>query len=228
MKKKKNLKIVILIIAIILLVIIGILIYKQFWINKFKKILKENDSSNYELVQTDGITTSTVKVYEDIYTYEDENNFIWISETENLRVIMDKVNKSAIITENSESALKVGSLNSTYLDYFDNDTMKFKYLGKEDSFYKLQFENKSTGNITIFYMNIDTGIIEKIEKLFNGAQNNYEIKVKFDCVTSDDVAYPDLAEYDIGVSSSTVPTEESSEDYEREVVDDGNTVIENN
>lgn len=228
MKKKNVLKVVILIIAIILLVIIGILIYKQFWINKFKKILEENDSTNYELIQTDGITTATVKVYGNIYTYEDEDNYIWISESENLRVIMDKKNKSAIITENPESPLKVGSLNSTYLDYFDDDTMKFKYLGKENPFYKLQFTNKSTGNNTIFYLNSETGVVEKIEEVFNGAQNIYDITVNSECVNAEEVEYPDLSEYEIGVSSSTVPVEESSEDYEREVADDENTIVENN
>lgn len=225
MKKKKLIKLIILIVVIVLLVVLEILIYNQVQINRFKKILEENDSTNYELIQTDGITTTTVKVYGNIYTYEDENNYIWISEFENLRVVMDKKNKSAIITENPENELKVGSLNSTYLDYFENDSMKFKYLGEENPFYKLQFTNKSTGNNTIFYLNSETGVVEKIEEIFNGAQNIYDITVNFECVTAEEVEYPDLSEYDIGVSSSTVP-DESEENYENEVADE-NIVYEN-
>ena len=225
MKKKKLIKLIILIVVIVLLVVLEILIYNQVQINRFKKILEENDSTNYELIQTDGITTTTVKVYGNTYTYEDENNYIWISESENLRVVMDKKNKSAIITENPENELKVGSLNSTYLDYFENDSMKFKYLGEENPFYKLQFTNKSTGNNTIFYLNSETGVVEKIEEIFNGAQNIYDITVNFECVTAEEVEYPDLSEYDIGVSSSTVP-DESEENYENEVADE-NIVYEN-
>ena len=225
MKKKKLIKLIILIVVIVLLVVLEILIYNQVQINRFKKILEENDSTNYELIQTDGITTTTVKVYGNIYTYEDENNYIGISESENLRVVMDKKNKSAIITENPENELKVGSLNSTYLDYFENDSMKFKYLGEENPFYKLQFTNKSTGNNTIFYLNSETGVVEKIEEIFNGAQNIYDITVNFECVTAEEVEYPDLSEYDIGVSSSTVP-DESEENYENEVADE-NIVYEN-
>ena len=225
MKKKKLIKLIILIVAIILLVVLEILIYNQLQINRFKDILEENDSTNYELIQTDGIATATVKVYGNIYTYEDENNYIWISESENIRVVMDKKNKSAIITENPENELKVGSLNSTYLDYFENDSMKFKYLGEENPFYKLQFTNKSTGNNTIFYLNSETGVVEKIEEIFNGAQNIYDITVNFECVTAEEVEYPDLSEYDIGVSSSTVP-DESEENYENEVADE-NIVYEN-
>ena len=225
MKKKNIIKIIILIIAIILLILVGILIYKQYWINKFEKILEENDSTNYELIQTDGQNTITVKVYGNIYTYEDDTNYIWISESENLRVIMDTENKSAIITENPETALEVGSLNSTYLDFFENSSMSFKYLGKEDSYYKLQFTNKSTGNTTVFYLNSETGIVEKIEENFNGAQNVYDITVNLDCVTEEDVQYPDLSEYEIGVSSSTVV--DTTEDYEQEVADDENVIQEN-
>ena len=225
MKKKKLIKLIILIVVIVLLVVLEILIYNQVQINRFKEILEENDSTNYELIQTDGITTATIKVYGNIYTYEDENNYIWISESENLRVVMDKKNKSAIITENPENELKVGSLNSTYLDYFENDSMKFKYLGEENPFYKLQFTNKGTGNNTIFYLNSENGVVEKIEENFNGAQNIYDITVNLESVTSEEVVYPDLSEYDIGVSSSTVP-EESEESYENEVTDE-NIINEN-
>ena len=225
MKKKKLIKLIILIVVIVLLVVLEILIYNQVQINRFKEILEENDSTNYELIQTDGITTATIKVYGNIYTYEDENNYIWISESENLRVVMDKKNKSAIITENPENELKVGSLNSTYLDYFENDSMKFKYLGEENPFYKLQFTNKGTGNNTIFYLNSENGVVEKIEENFNGAQNIYDITVNLESVTSEEVVYPDLSEYDIGVSSSTVP-EESEKSYENEVTDE-NIINEN-
>lgn len=226
MKKKNIIKIIILVIVVILLVFLGILLYKQLMINKFKNLLEENDSTNYELVQTDGETTTTVKVYGNIYTYEDDNNFVWISEPENTRVIMDKVNKTAIITENPEEALEVESLNSTYLNYFENDNMTFKYLGTEDIFYKLQFADENLGSVTTFYLNKDTGIVEKMVEEFNDAQNTYEISVTKDSVTAEETEYPDLSEYNIGVSSSTVITE-SSEDYEKEVAEE-NIVQENN
>lgn len=171
MKKKRNknvLKFIVLIIAIALLIWIGILIYKQIWISKFENMLKKNDSTNYELVQTDGKSSTTVRVLDNVYTLDDETNFIWINETENVRIVMDKENKLAMITENPENKLEVKSLNATYIEkYFENDSMNFKYLGKEDNFYKLQFEDKNTGFITIFYLNKDSKIIEKMVEKFN-------------------------------------------------------------
>lgn len=111
--------------------------------------------------------------------------------------------------------LKFGSLNSTYLNYFENNDMDFKYLGQDGDFYKLQFKNKSLENYIIFYLNKNNGIVEKIEENFGGVKNTYEISVEFDCVNSDDVKYPDLTEYEIGVSSSTV-VPEVEENYKQE------------
>lgn len=199
MKKFKNIiKIIVIIVLIILLVLLGITIYKKITINKFINLLNQNDSSNYELIQNDGTTVTTVKVKDGVLVSEDDDTIIWISETENIRVIIDKNYNSAMITENSEEAFEVSSLNSTYIsDYFENNNLKFKYLSKEDNLYKVKFTNKDTGTITIFYINGDTGVIEQIDENINGEEFTLNFDVTFDIVTDEDVEYPDLSTYDV-------------------------------
>ena len=199
MKKFKNIiKIIVIIVLIILLVLLGIVIYKKIMINKFINLLNKNDSSNYELIQNDGTTVTTVKVKDGVLVSEDDDTIIWISETENIRIIIDKNYNSAMITENSEEAFEVSSLNSTYIsDYFENNDLKFKYLSKEDNLYKVQFTNKDTDAITIFYINSDTGVIEQIDENINGEEFTLNFDVTFDIVTDEDVEYPDLSTYDV-------------------------------
>ena len=205
MKKFKNIiKIIIIIALIVVLVLIGIVVYKKVMINRFINLLNQSNSNNYELVQNDGTTITTIKVKDGVLLSEDDDTYIWINSIENIRIIMEKNSKIAMITENSEEVFEVGSLNSTYInDYFENDDLKFKYLGKEEDSYKVQFINKDTEIITIFYIDSDTGIIQKIEENFNGLEIVSNFEVNFDVVTDEDVAYPDLSEYEIGVSSST-------------------------
>ena len=205
MKKFKNIiKIIIIIALIVVLVLIGIVVYKKVMINRFINLLNQSNSNNYELVQNDGTTITTIKVKDGVLLSEDDDTYIWINSIENIRIIMEKNSKIAMITENSEEVFEVGSLNSTYInDYFENDDLKFKYLGKEEDSYKVQFTNKDTEIITIFYIDSDTGIIQKIEENFNGLEIVSNFEVNFDVVTDEDVAYPDLSEYEIGVSSST-------------------------
>ena len=199
MKKFKNIiKIIVIIVLIILLVLLGIVIYKKIMINKFINLLNQNDSSNYELIQNDGTTVTTVKVKDGVLVSEDDDTIIWISETENIRIIIYKNYNSAMITENSEEAFEVSSLNSTYIsDYFENNDLKFKYLSKEDNLYKVQFTNKDTDAITIFYINSDTGVIEQIDENINGEEFTLNFDVTFDIVTDEDVEYPDLSTYDV-------------------------------
>ena len=197
MKKFKNIIKIIIIIALIV-------VYKKVMINRFINLLNQSNSNNYELVQNDGTTITTIKVKDGVLLSEDDDTYIWINSIENIRIIMEKNSKIAMITENSEEVFEVGSLNSTYInDYFENDDLKFKYLGKEEDSYKVQFTNKDTEIITIFYIDSDTGIIQKIEENFNGLEIVSNFEVNFDVVTDEDVAYPDLSEYEIGVSSST-------------------------
>ena len=67
MDKKNILKIIILILAIVILVFAGIFIYNKVLTNKFKKILRENDSTNYILTKKDGKNVTTVKFYGKTY-----------------------------------------------------------------------------------------------------------------------------------------------------------------
>ena len=93
--------------------------------------------------------------------------------------------------------------------------MDVKYLGQDGDFYKLQFKNKSLENYVIFYLNKNNGIVEKIEENLGWVKITYEISVESHCVNSDDIKYPDLTEYEIGVSSSTV-VPEVEENYKQE------------
>ena len=131
-KRTKNiLKIFILIILIIGLIFLTGLIYQEIQKNKFQKILKENDASNYELVEN--INGEEIKVYvrDKVLLSEDGNTKIWLSEFEQKRVIFDDEYKTAIFDENDEE-LKVNSLNYTYInDFFKNSNQSFKYIGKD-------------------------------------------------------------------------------------------------
>ena len=152
-KRTKNiLKIFILIILIIGLIFLTGLIYQEIQKNKFQKILKENDASNYELVEN--INGEEIKVYvrDKVLLSEDGNTKIWLSEFEQKRVIFDDEYKTAIFDENDEE-LKVNSLNYTYInDFFENSNQSFKYIGKDKGYYKIQFKEKESDKIRLFKM----------------------------------------------------------------------------
>lgn len=155
MKKKQIIRILILILIIIALIIIGQVLFNKYMKYKLKKILVKNDSTNYELIEKYNNQEENVKLRNNILISENDNECIWIDGLNGKRVIMDKKSKIAIVTENDEE-LSVHSLNYTYLkDYFENSNRKFRYLGKEEKFYKFKFEDKKTGVITIFYLNRD-------------------------------------------------------------------------
>lgn len=204
MNKKKIIKIIVLIILIVLLILVGIAIYDNMMKLKFQKILKENDSTNYELIENYNGEETTIKVRGDVLFSENNDTCVWISEEEEKRVIMSKNDKIAIITENDEE-LVVNSLNYTYLkDFFENSDEKFKYLGKEGNYYKIQFLNKKTGIVNSFYINIDTNMVEKTVEENNNIQVITNLSIKLNSVSEDEIGYPDLAEYDIANSVSSV------------------------
>ena len=207
-KRTKNiLKIFILIILIIGLIFLTGLIYQEIQKNKFQKILKENDASNYELVEN--INGEEIKVYvrDKVLLSEDGNTKIWLSEFEQKRVIFDDEYKTAIFDENDEE-LKVNSLNYTYInDFFENSNQSFKYIGKDKGYYKIQFKEKESDKITLLYINQKTNMVDKVVQNAGKFELVTEFKVNKDCVSKDKVAYPNLEGYRVSDSVSSNPTE---------------------
>lgn len=203
--KKKIIKIILLIIIIVLGVLLGNFVFHKFQANKYKKMLKDNDATNYKLIEKTIDGETIVKVRDGVLVSENEDTLTWVDSLENKRVLINTKYKTAIITEN-DNDLNVSSLNNTYInDYFENSNQKFKYLGKEDGFYKIQFTNKENQNITIIYINENTKMVEKVVQISNNIEFviNYEIDKK--SVSKKDVEYPDLNDYHVteSVSSNT-------------------------
>lgn len=192
---RKVFKIIILI--AILVVLIGLCVLGVFKLikNKYKKILLNNDSSNYEIIQiVDGTEEQTSKLRNNTLVIDDGENIIWISKNANKSIIMNTNKKTAIIT--SESDIKIATLNESFIkEYFENSDNKFKYLGKENNYALLEFTNKNTGIITILYLNLDTNIIDKQIVKNDIAQNEIEYKVKLNSVSKDEIMEPDLTDY---------------------------------
>ena len=139
-KKKNIVKILILIILIIFLIFLTFIILNKFQENKFKKMLKDNDAVNYKLTETTNGVETKVYVRDKILLSESEETITWVNELESKRIIVDEEYKTAILDQDDEN-LKVNSLNYTYInDFFDNSNQSFKYLGKEDGCYKIQFK----------------------------------------------------------------------------------------
>jgi len=203
MKMKKIIRIVTLIILILILIILIKLGIDKITKNKFKKILEKNDSNNYELTELTDDEENIVKVNNKILRSENDDTIVWVSEFDSKRVVVDKNKKIAVLTQNDNN-LRVSSLNYTYLqDYFNNSDEKFKYLGKEENFYKLSFINKKSGRIVYLYINKDTGIVEKMIGELNGFQIVTIYEVKLNSVSKTEIEYPDLTDYEIIMSSST-------------------------
>lgn len=198
MKKKtvkKLVRIIVLIIIIVLLILLCIWGILKFIKNKYKKILLNNDSSNYEIIQiVDGVEEQVSKLRNNTLVIDDGENIIWISKKANKSIVMNQNNKTAIVT--TESDLKIATLNESYIkEYFENSDNKFKYLGKENNYELLEFTNKNTGIISVLYLNLETNIIDK-QIIKNGnAQNVIEYKVKLNSVSTDEIKEPDLTDY---------------------------------
>ena len=205
MKKKNVLRLVIFIIVIIVILLSIIFAYKKIVKNRFKKILMKNDSTNYELLENSNNEEINVKVKDKKILLQSGDNITWVDELESKRIIMNSKNKIAILTEN-DSNLKVNSLNYTYInDYFENSKEKFKYLGKKDGCYLLEFTNKQTGIITCLYLNVEKNIVEKVvKKSNNGSEFISKFEVKINTVSNKEVEVPDLTGYHIQDSASSV------------------------
>ena len=141
-KKGKIVKIVFVIVLIIIGILVGHSFYNKYQRYKFEKMLKKSDATNYELVEKINDEETSVKVRDKVLVSESGDTITWVSGINNKRVLLNINYKTAIITENDEE-LEVNSLNYSYInDYFNNKNQKFKYLGKEDGFYKIQFTNQ--------------------------------------------------------------------------------------
>lgn len=194
---KKYIKYIILIITIILLIWVCYALYNKLMISKISKLLLKNDSTNYTLEQTDE-TTTIIKVNGTAFLAETDYSLVWISEKENKRVVADKNDKIAIITEDPEEKFNVKSLNYTFInEYLENSNLKQKYLGKENECYKVKFTGDGSWKLMILYINSKTGVVEKQEYIFdNDTKNVINFKVTKNNVKLEEVSYPDLTEYD--------------------------------
>lgn len=194
-KKKKILKFIILIILIIALVFLTYFIFNKIQKNKFKKILEENDSHNYKLTEINGEEETNVIVRDNTLLSENGDTKIWMSEEEKKRVIFDEKYKTAVLDENDET-LEVSSLNYTFLkDFFENSNQKFKYRGKENGFYKLEFKEKGTKKITTLYLSEKTKNIEKMVQNSGEIEFVTEFKIEKNKVTKEEIEFPNLEGY---------------------------------
>ena len=204
--KKKFLRFIILFIIIVITMLLVRFFYVKIIKNKFKKILIKNDTINYEMLEKVDNEENNIKVKDKKILLQNGNNKTWISELDGKRIIMNTESKIAIITENDKE-LKVNSLNYTYInDYFENSSLKFKYLGKKDEYYLLRFTDKKTNIVTCFYLNEKNNLIEKLVKTVNnGAESISTFEIKINSISNKDVEEPDLTDYHVRDSvSSTI------------------------
>lgn len=198
MKKKKvskALRIIFLIIVLVLIILGCIFGIKALIKNKYKKILEKNNVHNYEVVQiVDGVQEQVSYVRDNVLVVDDGENIIWLNKKANKSIVLNTERKTAFIT--TEDDVTVAALNTTFIkEYFENSDYKFKYLGKENKHYLLEFTNKETDEITIFYLNIDTNIIDKQIIKNNIAETVIEYQVKINSVSKEEIAEPDLTDY---------------------------------
>ena len=194
-KKKNIVKILILIILIIFLIFLTFIILNKFQENKFKKMLKDNDAVNYKLTETTNGVETKVYVRDKILLSESEETITWVNELESKRIIVDEEYKTAILDQDDEN-LKVNSLNYTYInDFFDNSNQSFKYLGKEDGCYKIQFKEKDSKKITILYINEKLKCVTKMIQNAGNFELITEFKVEKNKVSKSDVELPNLEGY---------------------------------
>ena len=151
-KVKSIFRILILLIIAVLLALCVYFGYNKFLENKFKKILEKNDCTNYELTEIANGEETKVYVRDKTLLSEKGDIKTWVSEFDSKRVVFDVGRKTAILDENDET-LEVNSLNYSYIkEFFENRNQNFKYLGKENGHYKLQFTESGSKKITIIYL----------------------------------------------------------------------------
>ena len=194
-KNRKFLKILILIIFIIALIFLTYVIFERVQENRFKKMLQKNDATNYQLIEIVNGEETTIYVRDKVLFIEDENTRTWVSEYESKRIVFDEEYKTAILDKNDDT-LKVNSLNYTYInDFFENSDQVFKYLGKENGYYKLQFKEKGSNKITLLYVNIDSKVVEKMVQNAGNFEFVTEFKVTKNKVSKEDITLPNLEGY---------------------------------
>ena len=192
---KNVLKILIVIILLIALVFIGYKIYQGIFENRFKKMLEENDATNYKLIEIVNGEETTVYVRDKILLMEAGNTKTWVNDLEQKRVIFNEEYQTAIMDQNDES-LQVPSLNHTYIqDFFENKNQTFQYLGKQDGFYQIQFTEKGSHKITLFYINVKTKVVEKMIQNAGNFELVTEFHVEKNCVSKEEVELPNLEGY---------------------------------
>ncbi|MCI8309761.1 MAG: hypothetical protein HFJ45_06210 [Clostridia bacterium] len=202
-KRKFIVKLIIIIILISIGIFIGNFAYGKYIRNKYKNILKDNDAVNYEMTQYSNGEETNIFVKDKILLSRNNNIETWVSEIESKRIIADTSSKIAIITENDNN-LKVNTLNYTYInDYFENSRQKFKYLGKNDDYYFLEFKDKKTKIITTLYLNRKTNLVDKMIESSNGIEFEIKYKINLNSVSNEEVKCPDLTDYHFETSVSS-------------------------
>jgi hypothetical protein len=191
----------------VILIVIGILIgnfaYKKFNVYRFKKILEENDYTNYSLVETSNDTVTYVYVRNGVLLSTCDDTTTWVSVNENKRVIFNETYKTAIVDENDDE-LTVHSLNYTYINnYLEEASQKFKYLGKHDGYFVLQFTNKKTNVVTVLYLNAETHFIDTMIVDSSGYDFEANFEITVNKVTPEDVQMPNIDDYTYENSSSS-------------------------
>ena len=208
-------KIILTVIILILLFIVGILSIREICIRKEKDLnnsnpmskeevinLLENPVSNYWIrtisEEMNGKSMPQEVLVKDgkfkVYMYSDAIQWIDTNTKEKLQI--DNESKTAFLSHDGEAIKQTA--------YFNDDSAKYKYLGEKVENNKriivVELDGKTIDRrITI---NKDTGIIEGIKEfeksgLITTSIKNENIEDKFDRVTDEDIAKPDLTGYTI-------------------------------
>lgn len=205
-KNKKFLKVLLIIIFIMIMAFVGYVVFQKIQCNRFKNLLKENDATNYELIEIVNGEETKVFVRDRILLVEDGNIKTWVNSLESRRIVIDDEYKTAIVDNNDEE-LKVNSLNYTYInDFFENSNQVFKYLGEENNCYKIQFKEKGSKKITLLYINKKSKYVEKMIQNAGNFELVTEFKISPNSVSKDEIELPNLEGYRAYDSVNSNPT----------------------
>ena len=197
MKKsgKKVFKKIIIILIFVLIICFSVLGIKAIIKNKYRKLLEKSNVHNYEVIQlVDGNQEQVSYIRDNVLVVNDGENIIWLNKKENKSIVLNTLRKTAFITK--EENVKISGLNDSYInEYFDNSDYRFKYLGKENNHYLLEFTNKDTAITTVLYLNMETNIIDKQIIKNAVAETVIEYKVKINSVSTEEIKEPDLTDY---------------------------------
>ena len=200
------LKILILVLIIAILVYLAYTLYIKIQRDRFKKMLEESDSRNYTIIENSNEEEFTIKVRDFYLLSEAEDEIIWIDADKKQRVIVMPKYQTAVVSENDENIV-VHSLNHSYLeDYFNDSNQKFKYLGKENGCFKVQFTEKQTKKETTLFINETTKLVDKVIFNVGGVDSISTFKTTKNNVSKDDVAMPDIDGYHVTDSYTSNPS----------------------